>query len=79
MAKYRALTGIEWANRRIEAGDVVDDLPAKSIKWLRESNLIEPADGKEVVEAPVEEEPVVEEPAPVEEPAAPAADEEDDK
>ena len=45
MAKYKVLTGIEWGNRRAEAGEIVDDLPAKSIKWLRESNLIELVDG----------------------------------
>lgn len=45
MAKYRVLTGIEWGTRRAEAGEIVDDLPAKSIKWLRDSNLIELVDG----------------------------------
>lgn len=45
MAKYRVLTGIEWGTRRAETGEIVDDLPAKSIKWLRESNLIELVDG----------------------------------
>jgi len=45
MAKYRILSGIDYPpNKRAEAGDVVDDLPAKSIKWLLESNIIEPAD-----------------------------------
>jgi hypothetical protein len=48
MAKYKVLTGIEWGNRRAEAGEIVDDLPAKSIKWLRESNLIELIDGSKV-------------------------------
>lgn len=50
MAKYRVLVGIEFASRRVEAGDVVDDIPAKSIKWLREQGLIEPADAKDAVE-----------------------------
>lgn len=45
MAKYRVLSGIDYPpNKRAEEGDVVDDLPAKSIKWLLESNIIEPAD-----------------------------------
>jgi hypothetical protein len=57
MAKYRVLVGIESASRRVEAGEVVDDIPAKSIKWLREQGLIEPADGKDVV---VEDEPPAE-------------------
>ena len=57
MAKYRVLVGIEYASRRVEAGEVVDDIPAKSIKWLREQGLIESADGKDVV---VEDEPTAE-------------------
>jgi hypothetical protein len=41
--KYRALVGLSYPpDRRAEAGDVVDDLPAKSIKWLLEQDLIEP-------------------------------------
>jgi hypothetical protein len=42
--KYRALTGLTWNNdkRRAETGDVVDDLPLKSIFWLLEQGLIEP-------------------------------------
>jgi hypothetical protein len=54
MAKYRALVGIEYASRRAEAGDIVDDIPAKSIKWLREQNLIEAVDAKG---APVADDP----------------------
>jgi hypothetical protein len=46
MAKYRVLVGIEYASRRAEPGDVVEDIPTKSIKWLREQNLIEPVDAK---------------------------------
>jgi len=35
-------------DRRVEAGQIVDDLPGKSVKWLLEQGLIEPAkaDGK---------------------------------
>lgn len=44
MAKYRVLTGIDYPpNKRAEAGQVVEDLPAQSIKWLLESGLIEDA------------------------------------
>lgn len=57
MAKYRVLVGIEYASRRVEAGEVVDDIPAKSIKWLREQGLIEPVDSKGTV---VEDEPIAE-------------------
>jgi hypothetical protein len=69
MAKYRVLQGIDYPpNKRAEIGDVVEDLPATSIKWLLESGAIEdsskPATKVEekktepivepVIEAPVE-------------------------
>lgn len=42
MPKYRVLQGIDFPpDRRVEAGDIVDDLPPKAIKWLREQGLIE--------------------------------------
>lgn len=50
MAKYRVITGIEYLGKRAEAGTVVSDIPAKSIKWLRESGIIEPAD-KDAIDA----------------------------
>ena len=44
MAKYRVLQGIDYPpNKRAEIGDVVEDLPATSIKWLLESGAIEDA------------------------------------
>lgn len=65
MAKYRVLSGIDYPpNKRAEAGDVVDDLPPTSVKWLLESNVIEPADKAAQV---IADEPAVEEVAPVEE------------
>ena len=70
MAKYRVLAGIDYPpNKRAEEGDIVDDLPPASVKWLLDSNIIEPADkaAKEaVIEEPAVEEPVAEE-APAEE------------
>ena len=69
MAKYRVLQGIDYPpNKRAEIGDVVEDLPATSVKWLLEIGAIEdsskPAKTVEetkpepivepVVEAPVE-------------------------
>jgi hypothetical protein len=46
MAKYRVLVGLDYPPaKRAEPGDIVTDLPGKSLKWLRESGLIEPADG----------------------------------
>lgn len=42
MPKYRVLQGIDFPpDRRVEAGEVCDDLPPKAIKWLREQGLIE--------------------------------------
>ena len=77
MAKYRVLKGIDYPpNKRAEAGDVVEDVPATAIKWLLEDGSIEDANKKAtvveepvVVVEPIKEEPVVEAPvveAPVE-------------
>jgi hypothetical protein len=42
MAQYRALVGIDYPpNKRVEAGDIVSDLPGDAIKWLLEDGLIE--------------------------------------
>lgn len=47
--KYRVNRGLNYPpNKRAEIGDVVGDIPEKSIKWLLESKIIEPvADFKE--------------------------------
>ena len=76
---YRILTGMNYPpDKRAEIGDVVDDLPPKSVKWLLAQGHVEPVEGKggkpapaPVVddEEPAEVEPVVED--------APAADPED--
>ena len=66
MARYRVLQGIDYPpNKRAEAGKIVEDLPAVSVKWLLESGIIEDADKPttKIVEPVVEEtkvEPVVE-------------------
>ena len=88
MAKYRVLQGIDYPpNKRAEIGDVVDDLPATSIKWLLESSAIEDASKPaKKIEEPTPEpiaEPVVEAvvEAPVEvvaEPETPELTDEDD-
>lgn len=45
MAQYRATVGIDYPpNKRVEAGEVVSDLPGESIKWLLEQGLIESPD-----------------------------------
>lgn len=48
MAKYRVLVGLDYPPaKRVEAGDIVTDLPAKSISWLRDAGLIEPVEETE--------------------------------
>lgn len=45
MSKYRALVGLDYPpGKRVEAGEVVADLPEKSVKWLVKQGLVEPAD-----------------------------------
>lgn len=71
MASYRVLTGIDYPpDKRAEPGDIVADLPGKSIKWLVACGAIEKSDGsvwpkeeavEEVVEVEAVEEEVVEE------------------
>lgn len=51
MAKYKAITGIDYLGKRAEAGDIVTDLPPKSIKWLRECGAIELLDGEVAADA----------------------------
>lgn len=48
MATYKALTGLDYGKppKRVEAGELVGDLPVGSIKWLLEQNLIELVDAK---------------------------------
>ena len=72
MARYRVLQGIDYPpNKRAEAGKIVEDLPATSVKWLLESGIIEDSDKPaKKIETPVVEEPKVEPVAEVvEEPA----------
>mgnify|MGYP001582815856 FL=1 len=47
--KYRVVTGLSYPGKdgtelRAEPGDVVTDLPAKSVSWLLKDGHIEPAD-----------------------------------
>jgi len=42
-AQYRVIVGVDYPpDRRAEPGDVVDDLPGKSIKWLVDQGIVEP-------------------------------------
>jgi hypothetical protein len=72
MARYRVLQGIDYPpNKRAEVGDIIEDIPAQSIKWLLDSGIIEDTDKPtKKNEKPVVEEPKVEPVAEVvEEPA----------
>ena len=40
MANYMAITGLDYGDKRVEAGDIVSDLPSKSISWLVSQGLI---------------------------------------
>lgn len=47
MTQYRAVVGIDYPpNSRVEAGDLVSDLPEKSAIWLLSQGLIELPDGQ---------------------------------
>jgi hypothetical protein len=47
MAQYRAVVGIDYPpNKRVEAGEIVSDLPEKSVTWLLSSGMIEELNGK---------------------------------
>lgn len=47
MARYRITggptgdAGLDYKAKRVEVGDIVDDLPRDSIKWLREQGYVE--------------------------------------
>ena len=62
MARYRVLQGIDYPpNKRAEVGDIVEDIPAQSVKWLLDSGIIEDSDKPvKKTETPVVEEPKVE-------------------
>ena len=69
MTQYRAVVGVDYPpNKRVEAGDLVSDLPEKDVKWLLSSGFIEEVNGKGETITPVVEvveeviiEPVIEE------------------
>lgn len=46
MATYKVLVGLDYGkpSKRAEEGDIVSDLPAASVSWLLEQNLIELVD-----------------------------------
>jgi len=54
MTAYRVLVGVDYAGKRAEPGEIVSDLPPKSVGWLTEQGIVEKADGKPT-EAPAPE------------------------
>lgn len=43
MPQYKVNVGIDYAGRRAEPGDIIDDLPTRSVKWLLEQGIVEEA------------------------------------
>ena len=54
--------GLNYKAKRVEVGEIVDDIPRESVKWLREQGYIEIEGKEDPTPDPVEE------PAPIEEP-----------
>lgn len=52
MATYRVLVGIDYDGKRAEPGDIVSDIPGKSIVWLSEQNIISPVDNASSEDSP---------------------------
>ena len=45
MANFKVLVPLSYPpSREVPAGEIVDDIPAKSVKWLLEQGLIESGD-----------------------------------
>ncbi len=38
--RYKALVGLDYGDTRVEAGEVADNIPTDSVRWLLESNCI---------------------------------------
>ncbi len=44
MAKaYKVIIGVDYGDKRAEPGEVVTDLPVKSVTWLLDQGVIQPA------------------------------------
>jgi hypothetical protein len=66
VASYRALTGLNYPpDKRVEAGQIVSDLPEKSVSWLLKEGFIEEASKPSKTAAPAPKSPA---PAPIAEP-----------
>jgi hypothetical protein len=47
---YKVLTGIDYAGKRAEPGDLVTDIPPRSVTWLVAQGIIEAASGNATTE-----------------------------
>lgn len=45
--KFKVLIGMDFGGKRAEPGEVRDDIPARSVKWLLKRKAIEPVKDKE--------------------------------
>lgn len=41
MANYNVLVGIDYGDKRAEIGDVVSDIPSKSVAWLLSQGIVQ--------------------------------------
>jgi hypothetical protein len=48
MADHKVLVGLTYAGKRVKAGEVVSDIPSRSVPWLVEQGVIEPVEGKSI-------------------------------
>lgn len=48
MASYRALVGLNYQDKRVEPGDVVDDIPRSAVSWLKAQGKIELVSDREL-------------------------------
>jgi hypothetical protein len=56
MPRYRVNVGIDYPpNKRAEVGDIVEDIPSASLKWLVDQGIIELADTKKAAPVVVDE------------------------
>ncbi len=44
-SRYRVLMGLNYGTERVEPGEVRDDIPAQSVKWLLKRGAIEEVKG----------------------------------
>lgn len=57
MANYRVIIGIDYAGKRAEPGEIISDIPSRSVGWLLEQGIVEKADGKTDTPKPAKREP----------------------